>query len=333
MPTYFPSSSGGRNNTSEELSSRAADDKLGHPVIEDADKLESCLSQVGKVFDIPGILNGPQARPQIIHFYFTNRLTLLFYNWDGFFHYGISRNGKYQTDDHKAHARIIEGYVRQRNAKRVMELGSGLGPNIAFLASRNPCVAFDGVDLSNKPLHRHATLPNVHFCFGDYHDLSQFEDNSYDVIFVIEALCYSTDKSRVLREVRKKLRDDGLFIVIDGYQRDRAEPLSSSEEVMWGLIAKSLACEAIERVDVVEDYMRKDFSIVVAQDLTGRVLPSLFRFEPPVRFYFSHPAFARAVNSFVPHDVAKNTIHILLLPISVERRIGCYYIHVLQKDG
>jgi ubiquinone/menaquinone biosynthesis C-methylase UbiE len=315
----------------EELSNRAVDEKMEYLVVERTDKLESCLRQVGTVFDISHILNGPQARPQIIHYYFTNKLTLLFYNWDGFFHYGISRNGKYETDDHKAHARIIEGYVRQRNAKKVMELGSGLGPNIAFLASRNPRVAFEGVDLSNKPLRRHATLPNARFCFGDYHDLSQFEDNSYDVIFVIEALCYSTDKPRVLREVRKKLRDGGLFIIIDGYQRDRAEPLSFSEEVMWRLIAKSLACETIERVDVVENYMRKEFSVVVAQDLTELVAPSLFRFEPLARFYFSHPAIARAVNTFVPHDVAKNTIHILLMPISVERQIGCYYIHVLQK--
>jgi SAM-dependent methyltransferase len=305
---------------------------MEHQVAAGADKLESCLHQVGEVFDIPRILNGPQARPQIIDYYLKNRLTLLFYNWYGFFHYGISRNGKYETDDHKAHARIIEWYIRQRDAKRVLELGSGLGPNIAFLASRNPHVAFEGVDLSNKPLHRHTTLPNVRFCFGDYHDLSQFEDNAYDVIFVIEALCYSTEKLRVLREVRKKLRDDGLFIVIDGYQRDRAEPLSSCEELMWGLIAKSLACETIERVNVVEDYMRKEFSVVVAQDLTERVLPSLFRFEPLARFYFSHPAFARAVNTFVPHDVAKNSIHILLLPISVQRQIGCYYIHVLQRD-
>ncbi len=306
---------------------------MKHMVVEDADNLESCLCQVGKVFDIPSMLSGPQARPQIIHYYFINRLTLLFYNWDGFFHYGISRNGKYEKGDHKAHAKILEAYVRQTSAKKVMELGSGLGPNIAFLASRNPRVAFDGVDLSNKPLHRHAKLPNARFCFGDYHDLRQFEDNSYDIVFVIEALCYSTDKSRVLREVRKKLRDGGLFIVIDGYQRDRAKPLSSSEEAMWGLIAKSLACETIERVDVVEDYMQKEFSVVVAQDLTERVWPSLFRFEPLARFYFSHPAFARAVNTFVPHDVVKNTVHILLLPISVQRQIGCYFIHVLQKDG
>jgi ubiquinone/menaquinone biosynthesis C-methylase UbiE len=296
------------------------------------DNLELCLNQVGNVFDVSSILNGRQARPQIIQYYFINRLTLLFYNWDGFFHYGISCDGKYEKDDHKEHARIIEGYIRERDAKKVMELGSGLGPNIAFLARRNPHVVFDGVDLSNKPLHCNTTPSNAFFYLGDFHNLSQFEDDSYDIIFIIEALCYSTDKSRVLHEARKKLRKDGLLIVFDGYQRDRAEPLSPSEEVMWGLISKSLACETIECVNVVEDYMRKEFSITDVKDLTQCVLPSLVRFERLARFYFTHPTLARAINAFVPHDVVKNTIHILLLPISVERQIGCYYIHVLQKD-
>lgn len=301
-------------------------------VAERNDNLELSLNQVGNVFDVFSILNRRQEPPQVIQYYFKNRLTLLFYNSDGFFHYGISCDGKYKKDDHKEQARIVEGYIRQRSAKKVMELGSGLGPNIAFLARRNPQVAFDGVDLSNKPLHRHTTQSNTCFYRGDYHDLSQFEDDSYDIIFVIEALCYSTDKSQVLHEVRRKLRKGGLLIVFDGYQRGRAEPLSPSEAVMWGLISKSLACETIECVNVVEDSMRKEFSVSDVKDLTQCVLPSLVRFERLARFYFSHPVLARTVNTFIPHDVVKNTIHIILLPISVERQIGCYYMHVLQKN-
>ena len=297
-----------------------------------SDNLELTLNQVRNVFDISNILEKRQARPQIIHYYFINRLTLLFYNSNGFFHYGISYDGKYKKDDHKEHARIIERYIRERGAKKVMELGSGLGPNIAFLARRNPHVVFDGVDLSNKPLNRNTTPSNAFFYFGDFHHLSQFEDDSYDIIYIIEALCYATDKSRVLHEARRKLRAGGLLIVFDGYQRGRVEPLNPSEGVMWGLISKSLACETIERVQVVEDYMRKEFSIIEVNDLTQCVLPSLFRFARLARFYFRHPALARAVNTFVPHDVVKNTIHILLLPISVERQVGCYYMHVLQKE-
>ncbi|MGZ4879611.1 MAG: class I SAM-dependent methyltransferase [Halobacteriota archaeon] len=297
------------------------------------DNLESSLNKVRRVFDVSSILNKRQARSQIIHYYLINRLTLLFYNSNGFFHYGISYDGKYKKDDHKEHARIIERYIRARDAKKVMELGSGLGPNIALLARRNPDVAFDGVDLSNKPLHRNTTMPNAFFYFGDYYDLSQFEDDSYDIIFIIEALCYSTDKPRVLHEARRKLKKGGILIIFDGYQRGRAEPLNPSEEVMWGLISKSLACETIDRVNVVEDNMREEFLITDVKDLTQYVLPSLVRFERLARFYFSHPPLARAVNKFVPHDIVKNTIHIFLLPISVERQVGCYYIHVLQKES
>jgi len=297
------------------------------------DNLELFLRQIGAIFDVSSILNKRQARSQVVHYYLINRLALLFYNSSGFFHYGISYDGKYKKDDHKEHARIIERYIRARGAKKVMELGSGLGPNIAFLARRNPGVAFDGVDLSNKPLHRNKTPSNAFFYLGDYHDLSRFEDDSYDIIYIIEALCYSIDKSRVLHEARRKLRKSGLLIVFDGYQRGRAEPLNPSEEVMWGLISKSLACETIESVNVVETYMREEFSITDVKDLTQCVLPSLFRFERLARFYFSYPVLARAVNTFVPHDVAKNIIHIILLPISVERQVGCYYSHVLQKDN
>ncbi len=305
---------------------------MEHEIVEDNGNLERCISQVGNIFDLSKILNESQATSQISHFYLINRLALHFYNPGGFFHYGISYDGKYKEVDLNEPARIIEGYIREREAEKVMELASGLGPNIAFLARRNPDVAFTGVDLFNKPLRRHKKSSNAHFYCGDFHDLSQFEDNSYDIIFVVESLLYSTNKSIVFREVWKKLRKGGLFIVIDLYQRDRAESLSVSEELLWRLIAKSIACETIERVSVVEDYMQQKFSVTVSKDITQWVMPSVVRREHLARFYFSHPGLARAVNTFVPHDFAKNTIHTLFLPISVRRQTGCWYLHVLKKD-
>ncbi len=305
---------------------------MEHEIVEHNGDLELCISRMGNIFDLSKILSESQATSQISHFYLINRLALHFYKRGGFLHYGISYDGKYKKDDLNEYARIIESYVRERDAEKVMELGSGLGPNIGFLARRNPNVAFTGVDLFNKPLDRYKRTSNAHFYSGDFHDLSQFEDNSYDTIFVIESLLYSTSKSLVFREVRKKLRKGGLFIVIDLYQRDRVEPLSSSEELLWRLIAKSIACETIERVSVVEDYMQKEFSVTVSKDITQWVLPSVVRFEQLARFYFSHPGLARMVNTFVPHDFAKNTIHTLFLPISVRRQIGCWYLHVLKKD-
>lgn len=62
------------------------DENVERTVVSYTDNLDSCLSQVRKVFDMPLVLNDAQARPQIIHYYFINRPPLLFYNWGGFFH-------------------------------------------------------------------------------------------------------------------------------------------------------------------------------------------------------------------------------------------------------
>jgi ubiquinone/menaquinone biosynthesis C-methylase UbiE len=172
----------------------------------------------------------------------------------------------------------------------------------------------------------------LHFCFGDYHNLSQFKGNSYDIVFVIEALCYSTQKLEVLREVKKKLTKGGFFIIFDPYTRNRAIPLSESEKTMWKLIYRGSVLETFERIDNVEDAMRKEFSIVIAQDLSTYVLPSLEAQESNARHYFNHATFARAINKVLPFDVVRHLPQLLLMPTSVRRQIACYYLHVLKND-
>ncbi len=202
-------------------------------IIEYGDNLELYLKQIGKIFDVPDIIDEPQGKPQIVNYYLRNKLLYrLGHNWGGFYHSGISYDGTYRKDDLKEPARIVERYIREADAKSVLELASGLGSNSAFLARRNPHVAFEAVDLSNKPLRNYSRIPNLRFHCGDYNDLSRFEDNAYDTTFVIEAFCYAKDKRRVLREVKKKLKTNGLLIIFDAYYANGARPLTQSEDIM-----------------------------------------------------------------------------------------------------
>ena len=306
---------------------------MEHRIAEYNDKLELYLKQAGQIFDVPSIINEPQEKPQIISYYTKNILTYrLGHNWEGFLHCGISYDGKHKKEDFQEQLRIIERYIHDNNAKKVLELGYGLGANIAFLASRNPLITFEGIDISNKPLKRFTKMPNVRFQFGDYHDLSAFEDNAYDIVFVIEALCHSTNKPQVLREAKKKLKRGGLFIIIDGYRRDRDTPLSPSEDIMVKLIERGFSVNRFECIRDVEGYMREEFSIAEAKDVSLCVLPCMAKGKW-ARHYFSLPTFARALNKLLPFDVVKNTLVGLLLPISLRRQIACYYIHVLKNDS
>lgn len=297
----------------------------------DDDDLELCLKQISELFDIQGMINQSLTTEHIVHYYATNKLAQLLWSSEGFFHYGISYDGRYKKADLQEPARLVERHIRNTGASNVLELAYGLGANSAFLARRNPNVMFEAIDISNKPLRRYTSLPNVHFRFCDYHDLSGL-GTSYDLIFVIEALCCSTNKERVLREVKRKLEPGGKLIVFDGYKRCRIPPLNRSEELMWGLIEKSLSVDKIERLDDVEGYMQNEFLIEAAQDLSEYVLPSTMRYRPLIRLYFSHPAVARAINRIAPLDFIKNVIHLRLLSISLTRQIGCYYMHVLAND-
>lgn len=195
------------------------------------DKLAQSLRQVSQLFDITRIINEHQGTQQIIDYYKANKISQLLYDRDGFFHFGISYDGKHKKGDLKEPARLVEDYFRDINARHVLELACGLGANSAFLARQNPHILFDAIDLANRPMRCNASS-NIRFRFCDYHNLSALPVNFYDLVFVIESLCCSTDKPLVLRDVKARLRPGGLFIVIDGYRRERAEKLSSSEDVI-----------------------------------------------------------------------------------------------------
>ncbi len=309
------------------------DSTMRDQTTEYTDNLEQYLIQVARLFDIQRIINEPQKNPQIINYYHSNAFFIyrLFHNWGGFMHCGISYDGRHKKDDFKEQARIVERYIHDRNAKKVLELAYGMGANSAFLAGRNPEVMFDAVDLSMKPLKKFTKIPNLRFQFGDYHDLSGLKDDSYEIIFIIEALCHSTNKALVLREVKKKLKQGGLFIVIDAYRRDCARPLSQSEDVMAQLIEKCFSVDKFECLEDVEGCMRENYSIVESKDITQCVLPCMAKGKY-VSYYFSHPIFARVANKLLPFDVMKNTIIALLIEISIKRQIACYYIHVIKND-
>jgi len=296
------------------------------------DELARSLRQIYKLFDVARIIKEPQGKQQIIDYYVANRISQLLYDRDGFYHFGISYDGKHKRGDLKEPARLVEKYFCDVDAGHVLELACGLGGNSAFLARRNPQILFDAIDISNKPLRHNTKSPNLRFRFCDYHNLSGLPENFYDLVFVIESLCCSTDKPHVLREVKTRLRPGGLFIVVDGYRRERVDGFSSGEQIMWALIEKGLSCDKIESIADVESYMRNEFAIIERKDFSQNVLPSVMRLNFIPRLYFNNPRFARVVNALVPFNVVKNSIHLLLLPISIRSQIGCYYLHVLKKN-
>jgi hypothetical protein len=51
--------------------------------------------------------------------------------------------------------------------------------------------------------------------------------------------------------------------------------------------------------------MEKEYSVVLSEDLTPYVLPSLEGQEAKARHYFNHPTVAKGINKVVPFDAVK----------------------------
>ena len=98
--------------------------------------------------------------------------------------------------------------------QRVLDLASGEGFGAAMLADTAASVV--GVDIDPTTVE-HSRLnyegEGLEFEVADALDLSRFEEGSFDVVVAFEMIEHVTDHSRLLAEIFRVLRDDGLLVM------------------------------------------------------------------------------------------------------------------------
>lgn len=297
-----------------------------------SDKLKMHLDVIKKTFDVSKIINQEQKEKEIRNYYLINHLPyLLFHNRNGFMHMGLSKTAKFKYDDLLEPLRIVDNYIKLTGAKNVLELGAGNGSDSIYLAGQNREIKFEGLDLSKNSLNKNKRI-NYKQEIGDYHDLSKYKDESFDIVFVIEALCHSLNKKRVLYEVYKKLKKGGLFIIFDGYYKKPLTDMSKNEKLAAYLTEKAMTVDKFENINDFDKTIKKTpFELVKKENFSLLILPSLKRFERMALAFFKYPVFTRIINKILPLDFTKNSIAGLLMPILIQRNVGCYYLHVLEK--
>lgn len=293
----------------------------------------SYLEKISRVFDIDQIIQEKKGTKKIKQYYHDTIFSYLFlYSLKGFKHMGISRNGKFNKDDVFEQLKIINAYIEQTNAIKVLELGSGAGSNSAYLAKKNKEVEFYGLDLSTQPFLLHRTISNFHSSLGNFHKLNMFPDESFDVVFVIEALCYSRQKEVVLHEVYKKLKKGGVFIIFDGYGLKDINLLNSDDLKLKKLTEKTMALEEFENIhDFQKKIQKSSFKIIKEEDLSNNILPTMYNVQKKALLYFKFPFLARGLNRILPQDLVLNSVAGLLMPVTTKQNTFCYYLHVLKK--
>ena len=251
-----------------------------------------------------------------------------FHSQDGFMHFRISSNGCFTDEDVYHQPDSVSKYIKEGDV--VMELGFGQGANLLYLARCHPDARFIGVDLS--PLKEKNIPSNVSTYQLNYSDLSQFEDNSVDVMYAFETIVHNTDKEKIYNEVCRVLKPNGVIIVYDYALCARYETYDAKIQKAIALISKGGAAAMIESLEELNGhYAHCGLELEKYTDYTRETLPDLKRLERKAAKILERPTLARLMFWLLPDQFVSNIILGYLGYDSGNAGIGTYQEWVVRK--
>lgn len=138
-------------------------------------------------------------------------------------HKSIADEYRKTTDLHAAERAIADELAAQRTFRAVLDIGIGAGRTVTPLSRLGK--SYIGLDYSQTMIDlARQQHPEHDLRCMDARDLSDFADNSFDLVWFsfngIDCVAHD-DRLRILAEVRRVLADDGLF-VFSSHNRDAA---------------------------------------------------------------------------------------------------------------
>ena len=161
---------------------------------------------------------------------------------EGCMHVALNPDGRFDRDGFLYQPRAVSQVIASTGARRVLELGTGLGFNSRWLAARHPDVQFVALDL--LPDHVAETrrraaaqgLGNLTVVQGSFDDLPA-DLGAFDTVFAIETLCYTADPVRVAAGVARHLAPGGRFLAFEPLSlrplQDLPAPMALATQLYW----------------------------------------------------------------------------------------------------
>ena len=112
-----------------------------------------------------------------------------------------------------------------KSSDKVLDAGCGIGGSSIFLAEHIGC-EITGISLSERQVSHARTLAlekkieaKVEFAVMDY-CATTFPDESFDIVWGCESICYADDKEKFIKEAYRLLKPGGRLVVADGFVTD-----------------------------------------------------------------------------------------------------------------
>jgi len=204
--------------------------------------------------------------------------------WGEHMHHGYyGRGGKIKLDRRQAQIDLIEELLTWggvTGANQILDVGCGIGGSSRILA-RDYGFAVTGVTISPKQVARAKELTppdvNARFLVDDAMALS-FPDESFDVVWSIEAGPHMPDKAVFAQELLRVLKPGGVLVVADWNQRDdRQKPLNFWESPVMRQLLDQWSHPAFASIEGFAEQLAATGLVdgeVMTADWTKATLPS-----------------------------------------------------------
>ncbi len=121
--------------------------------------------------------------------------------------------------------KVMMEAVHMKSSDRVLDAGCGVGGSSLFMAAILGCrvtgisLSPEQVEQANNYAVKKKLVDLVDFKVMDYCH-TDFPDQSFDVIWGCESICYAPDKSAFIQEACRLLKPGGRLVIADGFVND-----------------------------------------------------------------------------------------------------------------
>lgn len=173
--------------------------------------------------------------------------------------------------------KMLYQFAHIQSPSRILDAGCGLGGSSLWLAAHGNQVT--GISISEKQvayannvakkrkLSDSAQFEVANFCQTPY------PDDSFDVVWALESVCYALDKSLFLKEAYRVLRKGGQLIMCDAFllKNDFSDDeWFTVSRFLKGWVLPNLA----SRTDFQQMIEQAGFEHTTIEDITQQILPS-----------------------------------------------------------
>lgn len=247
-------------------------------------------------------------------------------------HYGFADDRETSHDQALVNQyKYVIGKAGINERTRALDAGCGVGGASLYIAKQTGASVV-GLTLVQKQVEeaqasarRDGVDNKTNFLLADYCS-SGLPDESFDVIFGIESICYTTPKRDFLIEAYRLLKPGGRLIVTDGYCK--REPRNIEEQNILKKFCEGWRLLRLDTFEVMSKQIKEvGFANLVVEDMTEKVSLSLFKMRQILWWWSKVEWIVRRWKIPVIEMARENAKSMRASIVGVESGLFGYYAH------